>query len=199
MKFAGLQKISLIDYPGKICATLFTQGCNFNCPFCHNKELITTSKLPAFSTGEILSFLGSRKGKLQAVCVSGGEPTIQKKLRSFIEEVKSMGFLIKLDTNGYNPSVLSELINANLIDFIAMDIKAPEIKYTAAAGLIVDFRNIQKSVRLIKNSAIPYLFRTTFFEELLSEDDIFTIKTFLKNDNNYITQQYVPQTIKKEV
>jgi len=142
MIIGGLQKFSLIDYPGKICATIFTQGCNFNCSYCYNKALIDKTKESIFTEDEVFSFLKSRINKLQALCICGGEPTIHADLPDFMRTVKAMGFLVKLDTNGYNPDMLEEITEKRIVDFIAMDIKAPFGKYGLIAGTEIDFEII---------------------------------------------------------
>jgi pyruvate formate lyase activating enzyme len=135
MKIGGLQKFSLLDYPGKISAVVFTQGCNFRCPYCHNPELVDPERFQeCIPEDEIFAFLETRRGKLEAVTVTGGEPTIQNGLSSFVRRIKDMGFMVKLDTNGSRPEVLEELIRHKLIDYIAMDIKAPLEKYEAVTG-----------------------------------------------------------------
>lgn len=135
MQIGGLQKFSLLDYPGKISAVVFTQGCNFRCPYCHNPELVDPARYQeCLPEEEIFSFLETRRGKLEAVTVTGGEPTLQKSLAPFLRRIKDMGFLVKLDTNGSRPDVLEELLRQKLIDYIAMDIKAPLEKYEAVTG-----------------------------------------------------------------
>ncbi|OQX50761.1 MAG: anaerobic ribonucleoside-triphosphate reductase activating protein [Candidatus Cloacimonas sp. 4484_209] len=130
MKIGGFQKVSLIDYPGKICAIVFTRGCNFRCPYCHNPELVLPENYsPLIPEEEIFSFLEKRRGKLDAVEITGGEPTLQEDLTEFIRKIKEMGFLVKLDTNGSFPSVLEKVIYSGLVDYIAMDVKAPLEKY----------------------------------------------------------------------
>lgn len=138
MQIAGLQRTTLVDYPGKVAATVFTRGCSFRCPFCHNPELVVPEKFSGilFDEEEFITFLESRVGKLQAVCITGGEPTLQPDLLQFIKKIKKLGFLVKLDSNGWNPKVLEEIIASGEIDYVAMDIKAAPNKYLAAAGIM---------------------------------------------------------------
>ena len=168
----GLQKSTLIDFPKKIASIVFSQGCNFRCGYCHNPELLSLN-IPKtqISTEEVLSFLKTRKGKLDGVVVTGGEPTLQSGLYNFIKEIKAMGFLVKLDSNGSNPKILEKLINDNLLDYIAMDIKAPLEKYSEITNVKVNTDNIQKSINLIMNSDVDYEFRTTVIKSQLSFDD----------------------------
>ena len=189
MKISGLQKFSLIDYPGKTCATVFTQGCNFKCPFCHNKQLIATDKQAELKTIDVINFLRKKENLLQAVCISGGEPTIQSNLIDFIRVIKSRGFLIKIDTNGSRPDIIKELIETSLVDFFAMDIKAPKEKYELLTGTDCDYDVIDQSMRLIKNSGAGLQFRTTFVEPLLTKDDMSYIKSIAGEGHK--TQEYI--------
>ncbi|WP_427338393.1 anaerobic ribonucleoside-triphosphate reductase activating protein [Caloranaerobacter sp. DY30410] len=189
MNFKGLQKSSFIDYPDKICTVLFTGGCNFRCPFCHNSSLVKNEG-EFILEKDVLEFLKSRKEMVEAVCISGGEPTLQKGLVSFIKKVKDIGYLVKLDTNGTNPDVIKKLLDLRLIDYIAMDIKAPLSKYNSVADVIVDINSIRESIRLIKNSNIDYEFRTTVCKELLDQDDILEISKNISGAKRYIIQNF---------
>jgi len=193
MDIGGLQKFSLIDYPGKICAIIFTQGCNFKCPYCHNPELSNPDfyeiKIPV---DDIFSFLEKRRGKLDAVTITGGEPTLQADLIDFIKRVKEMNYLIKLDSNGSHPDVLETLITNNLIDYIAMDVKAPWGKYQKITRSAIKPEIIKKSVELITKSNISYEFRTTVVKSQLSTDDLLTIGKNLENSRFYILQKFIP-------
>ena len=153
MHIAGLQKSSLIDYPEKIACIVFTQSCNFRCGYCHNPELFEQRK-PLISTEAFFEFLKTRQNKLDGVVITGGEPTLQKDLNEFISEIKNLGFLVKLDSNGTNPNIIENLINKNLIDYVAMDIKAPLNKYEQITNTKVNTENIKKSINLILNSNI---------------------------------------------
>ncbi|MCK4233067.1 anaerobic ribonucleoside-triphosphate reductase activating protein [candidate division WOR-3 bacterium] len=193
MIIAGLQYFSLIDYPGKICAIVFTQGCNFRCPYCHNPELVDPNRFQqTISYDTIFSFLEKRKGKIDAVEITGGEPTIQNDLEEFVQKIKDMGYLVKLDTNGSNSIVLEQIISKNLIDYIAMDIKAPLKKYKEITGVNVDTEEIEKCINLITNSGLDYEFRTTCVNSLLSEEDILEIGEMIKGAKRYILQKLVP-------
>lgn len=190
MKIAGLQKSSLIDYPGKISAVVFTQGCNMNCSYCHNRRLIKKhTQDNTYNVFELLEFLKKRAGLLDGVVISGGEPTLQNDLFDFIKQVKKMGFLIKLDTNGTNPSLLKELIDDNLIDYVAMDIKAPMIKYIQVCCSSVDTEKIRESINILLHGKVEYEFRTTFAPELSCED-LVDISKYIKGAEQYVIQQY---------
>lgn len=191
MLIAGLQKLTLLDYPGKTACTVFTYGCNFRCPFCHNALLVTEKADALISEDEFFAFLKKRTGVLDGVCVTGGEPTLQKDLIPFMKKIREMGFLLKLDTNGYRPDVLNEVLEKDLADYIAMDIKAsPEI-YAEATGLdALDFSLILNSIELIEKSGVPHEFRTTVTNELHSEDDFTKILPLFSPDTPYFLQQF---------
>jgi len=175
MRLGGYQKLTLIDYPGKIATTVFTVGCSFRCPFCHNPELVLPDHFPAPNKmeKEFFEFLKKRKGKIQGVCITGGEPTIQPDIIAFIKKVKKMGFLVKLDSNGTRPDILKKVIDGKLVDFIAMDIKNSLKKYSKTVGTKVDIERIKLSIELIMNSGIDYEFRTTVVQ-------VFIMKKILK-------------------
>lgn len=185
MKIGGLQKLSLIDYPGKTVATVFLIGCNFKCGFCHNPELVDVRGKEVVSEKEFFSFLKDRIGLLDGVCITGGEPTIVSDLFNFIKKIKELGFLVKLDTNGSNPEVLKELIN--IIDYVAMDIKTSKEKYKMVAN--IDLDRINKSIDLIKGSG-DYEFRITVVPELVNKDDIEKIGKWLKGCKKIVLQQF---------
>ncbi len=192
MNIAGLQKSSLLDYPSKIAAVIFTLGCNFRCPYCHNPNLITAvSSKKLIDETAVFDFLYSRKGKLDAVVISGGEPTLQSDLICIFEKIKNLGFLTKLDTNGTNPDILQKLINQKLVDYVAMDIKAPIEKYDKVVGRDVDLGAVKKSVEIIKNSGLNYEFRTTVVRSLLSIKDFEDIAEFICGAKNYYLQKFV--------
>ena len=186
----GLIKSSLIDYPGKISAIVFTQGCNFRCSFCHNPELLKFHSTD-FDAEEILKFLSTRKGKLDAVVITGGEPTLQKGLKEFIQEVKEMNFLVKLDTNGSHPVLLQNLIDENLLDYVAMDIKAPLDKYDFITCVNVDKEKIQKSIDILLKNDVDYEFRTTVVKELLTFEDFEKIADLINGAKKYYLQKFV--------
>jgi len=189
----GLQKTTLIDYPGKIACTVFLTGCNFRCPWCYNPELVF-GKHEKITEKYFFEFLKERKGLLEGVVVCGGEPTINKNLSSFLKKIKKMGYAVKLDTNGSNPAMLEKLIQEKLLDYIAMDIKAPlkTSNYGKAAGARVDLAKIKKSIGIIKKSGVDYEFRTTFVPKLLSDKDIVNIAKTIKGSKIYFIQQFKP-------
>lgn len=171
----GLQKTSFIDYPGKIACVIFLGGCNFRCPYCHNGHLVS-GDADLIPIEEVYSFLQKRIGILEAVVVSGGEPTLYgEALVELLKTIKEMGFEIKLDTNGTNPALLTEIINLDLVDYVAMDVKAPMSKYGQMAGADVDVSKITNSVGILKESGVDYEFRTTVCDELLNKEDIYQI------------------------
>lgn len=193
MQIAGLQKSSLVDYPSKIAAVVFTLGCNFRCPYCHNPNILTavsTNRL--FDEAAVFDFLKTRKGKLDAVVVSGGEPTLQKGLSEFFKKLKELGFLTKLDTNGSSPKMLEMLIQKELLDYVAMDIKAPIEKYKEIARVNIDTNNILKSIEILKNSKTGYEFRTTTVKSQLSFEDFEKIGKMLCGAENYYLQKFKP-------
>ena len=193
MKIGGLQKISLIDYPGKICAILFTQGCNFRCPYCHNPELVDPDLFEeCIPEEDFFSFLEKRKGKLDAVSITGGEPTIQPDLVKFVERVKGMSYLVKIDTNGSRPEVLEKLIDRKLVDYIAMDVKAPFKRYREITGSDVKPDRIKQSIKVIMDSGIEYEFRTTVVKSLLNKNDLQKIGRLIKDARLYVLQKFVP-------
>ncbi len=198
MRIGGFQKVSLIDYPGKVAAVIFTQGCNFRCPFCHNTELVIPSCFQKpLSQEEITSFLITRVGKIQGVVVTGGEPTLQEGLGAFLRTIKEeMGFAIKIDTNGTRPAVLRSLIQDGVLDFIAMDIKGPIDRYSDFVGVLVDVRLILESIDLIKNSGIDFQFRTTVVKPLMNPDDVTDTATLVADVlNRYKLQPFVAQNM----
>lgn len=201
MKIGGLQKTTLVDFPNKIAATVFLTGCNFKCGFCHNPELVDAKKIenqPEITEKEFFEFLDTRKGLIDGICITGGEPTINADLSEFIRKIKNKGFLIKLDTNGSNPEVLGKLLAEKLLDFIAMDIKTSLDKYEKAIGIKVDLENIKKSVEIIKNSKIDYEFRTTVVPGPVEESDIEKIGQWLKDAKKIALQQFRNQKVLDE-
>lgn len=193
MRIGGLQKFSLIDYPGKTAAVIFTQGCHFRCPFCFNPTLVLPERFgPVLPEEEVLAFLRKRQGQLEGVVVSGGEPTIQEDLPEFFRKIHALGYPLKLDTNGSNPKMLQTLIESGRVDYIAMDIKAPLRKYNLLAGIDVDLREIQKSIDLIIHSGISHEFRTTVVPSLLSQEDLQEIARWLEGEP-YHLQPFIDQ------
>lgn len=194
MRIAGMQKNSLVDYPGNIAAVLFTAGCNMNCYFCHNRHIIDPNCIDeAYDTNEVIGFLKIRRSFLDGAVISGGEPTLQPDLEEFIIEIKSLGYLVKLDTNGTNPLILKKLIEKDLVDYVAMDIKAPFDKYSEICGTEVDITAIKESIEIIMNSGCDYEFRTTFVPDL-NKNDILQIVGVIRDAKRYVLQQFrMPQ------
>ena len=199
MLIKGLQKVTLLDYPGKIACTLFLGGCNFRCPYCHNGSLVITERMgESILVEDFLAFLDSRVGRLQGVCVSGGEPTLQADLPLLLAEIKARGFAVKLDTNGTNPEMLEALINDGLVDYVAMDIKNSLAKYLETVGVNSEFgiRNskfidsIKKSTSILMLGRVDFEFRTTLMRELHTEDDIRAIGEWLRGDEKLFLQTY---------
>ncbi len=187
----GIQKTTLIDYPDNIAATIFVGRCNFRCPYCYNKDLVLDwEKLPTIKEEEVLDFLKERKKYLDGVVICGGEPTIYEDLPEFIKKIKKIGLKVKLDTNGSNPTMLKELIEKGLVDYIAADIKAPLEKYELAAGTKVDKEKIRESVELIKRGKVMYEFRTTVLPEFFSKKDAKEIGEWLNGAKSYYLQQF---------
>ena len=198
MRLAGFQKTSFIDYPEKICAIIFTQGCNFKCGYCHNPELNNCENSAKISEEEIIEFLKKRQNKLDAVVISGGEPTLQKDLKDFIKKIKNLGFLVKLDSNGTNPEVLKELVKEKQLDYIAIDIKAPLEKYENIVNVKTDVSKISESIDFIINSGVDYEFRTTVIKTQLNLNDFEKISELIKGSKKYYLQKFVPTKILDE-
>ena len=193
MKIGGLLKFSMIDFPGYISAIVFTQGCNIRCKYCHNPELLPLEAETSYSEEEILYYLEKRKNCLEGLVITGGEPTLQPDLKEFIIKVKALGYKIKLDTNGTNPQMVRELINEHLVDFVAMDIKAPFEKYHLVCGP-VNTAKVYETMTLIINSGIDYQFRTTYYKEVLNDADIETIKAMCPDVSKFKLQECLPVT-----
>ena len=187
MLIGGFQKMTMLDYPGKVAATIFTYGCNFRCPFCHNATLVI-DEAQLFSEDEILSYLNKRKGILDGVCITGGEPLLQHDIFDFIEKVRETGLLIKLDTNGSYPDKLKEAIDRGLVDYVAMDIKTSEENYSRVADTNVKIEDIKKSVRILLENKVDYEFRTTVVRELHTKEDFEKISMWIKGAKRYFLQ-----------
>ncbi len=193
MDIGFLYRTSFIDYPGKICAVAFTTGCTFRCPYCHNPELVDGSLPPGmFPEEEVLSFLAGRRGKLDALSITGGEPCLQPDLASFMKKVRDLGFLLKLDTNGSRPEALAQVIDRGLADYIAMDVKAPLEKYPLVSRTGSWEREIPASIALVMGSGVPYEFRTTLVEGLLEPEDVREIGKMIRGAQRYVLQRFVP-------
>jgi len=181
MIIGGLQKLSLIDFPGRPAAVVFTRGCNFRCPYCHNPELISShSAGNDIHPRDFFAFLEKRRGLLEGVVVTGGEPTLHDDLPDFMRRIKGLDFAVKLDSNGSNPAMLQKIIDDRLVDYIAMDVKAPFEKYNQIIGVGVDIDAIRTSIAIIRNSGLPHQFRTTLARPLLDRQDAATIQNIVK-------------------
>lgn len=195
MIFGGFEKCTLIDYPSKTACMVYTIGCNFRCPYCHNPELVDETVTETISEEEVLAFLDTRKGLLDGVVITGGEPTMHSDLTSFIEKVKEKGFLVKLDSNGTSPQVLKDLVGKKLVDYIAMDIKAPLSRYSSVVSRPVDIDAIQESIDFLRTASVEYEFRTTVVKSLLSEADMLAIGEEIKGAKRYFLQAFIPTKI----
>ncbi len=192
MKVFGFEKLSMVDFPGHLCCTVFTGGCNFKCPFCQNSDLVKMQNLREINQDEIFSYLSKRKGVIDSLCISGGEPTIYPDLEQFIVKIKSLGFLVKLDTNGTNYEMLKRLIEKNLVDYVAMDIKNSLSSYGETAGTnFVDLENIKKNVELLKRNLVDYEFRTTLVKQFHSTSTITEMANWLDGAKRIFLQHFV--------
>lgn len=192
MRIHGFNKTTLLDYPEHVAATVFTGGCNFRCPFCHNGNLVLEpGSQPMIPSEEVLEFLKKRRGILEGVCITGGEPTLQRDLPEFIREIKNMGYPVKLDTNGFNPKALWGLLQAGLLDYVAMDVKASKENYGTAAGVRnMDISPIEESIAILKSSNIVYEFRTTMVKGIHSIEEFEYIGKWLAGSRAYFLQQF---------
>jgi pyruvate formate lyase activating enzyme len=182
MKIFGLQKMTLLDFPGRVACTVFLGGCNFRCPFCHNAELFDGTAQPLMDDAALLAFLEKRKGILDGVCITGGEPTLHPGLPELLRAIKKLGYPVKLDTNGYRPEVVEKLLEEGLVDYVAMDIKNGPQQYAATCGLAeMDLTTIERSIRLLTGGAVDYEFRTTVVKELHNEETIAQMGNWLRN------------------
>ena len=193
-KIYGLEKMSLVDYDGHLCATIFLASCNFRCPFCHNSSLVLDAdNLIAYNEEEIFAYLKSRKKMLDAVCITGGEPTLTANLEEIIDKIKELGYLVKLDSNGTRPDILSHLIETKKVDYIAMDVKSSYANYKKVAGItnnkLID--KVLESIELLKKSNIDYEFRTTLVKELHNEEDIEGIGKLVQGAKRFYFQKFI--------
>lgn len=196
MEFGGFEKFTLIDYPGKVACMVYTIGCPFRCPYCHNPELVDETCTTRIPEQAVFDFLDERKGILDGIVITGGEPTMHnEKLMSFMREVKRRGFLVKLDSNGVDPAFLRKAIDEKLVDYIAMDIKSPLSKYSQTVARAVNVIAIKESIDIIKGSNIEYEFRTTIVKSMLSSEDIEQIGREIKGATTYYLQKFVPTKI----
>lgn len=194
MQIRGWVRTSLIDYPGRIATVVFTGGCNFRCPYCQNSELVLhPDSLPEIDPTEVFQLLTRRRGLIDGMVITGGEPTLQKGLGDFLQEVQRLSLAVKLDTNGYRPEVLRDLLERGTLDYVAMDIKAPLAKYEQAAGVPIDMQRIEESVQLILASRIEYEFRTTVVPGIVAPEDVEEIAKLITGARKYVLQQFRPQ------
>ena len=193
MRISGLQKLAMVDFPGKLAATVFTGGCNLRCPFCHNAPLVNrVAETPELSEEDVLAFLKSRKGLLDGVVLSGGEPLLQHDAADFLKKVRELGFAVKLDTNGCFPQVLADILQQELVDYVAMDIKNCREKYAQTVGIPgFDITPVEESVRLLQNSGINFEFRTTVVKIFHTAADIQAIGEWCQGAPHYFLQQFV--------
>lgn len=198
MRILGLQKTTLLDYPHKVACTIFLGGCNFQCPFCHNAQIINESpSLYEYSMDDLFTFLNKRKHILEGVCITGGEPTLYSDLPNFIQSIQSLGYQVKLDTNGSNPFMLEQLLKNNLLDYVAMDIKNSAAKYSDTTGCNTNIHLIDQSVQILKSCDIPYEFRTTVIKELHTMKDFKQIGQWIEGASQYYLQNFInsPQVL----
>lgn len=196
MKIGGLQKLTLIDYPGKLAATIFLTTCNFRCPWCYSSELVLPEKIkkqPQISEKEVFEFLKEKKGLIDGVVLCGGEPTMSKGLVELIKKIKKEGFFAKLDTNGSDPKTLEKLIKERLVDYVAMDIKATKEKYKEVTGSKIDVKKIQKSIDILKEGKIDYEFRTTVVPGFHEKEDLLKMARWISGAKKYYLQDFLPQ------
>lgn len=195
MILKGLQKLTLLDFPGKIACTVFAGGCNFRCPFCHNASLVLGDRLsesPTLSEEDFFAFLKKRRGMLEGVCVSGGEPSLYPDIIPFLIKIKELGYSVKLDTNGYRPSIIREAMAAGAVDYFAMDIKNSRESYARTVGLSdFDISKIEESVSALMSGSVDFEFRTTLVRELHSEDDVLSIAKWIRGSQKYFLQTFI--------
>ncbi len=192
MRIGGLEKSSLLDYPGKISCIVYTVGCNFRCPYCHNPELVDETIDQEISSEHLLKFLKTRQGLLDGVVITGGEPTMHQDLPELIKSIKDLGFLVKLDSNGTNPVMLEQLIKDRSVDYLAMDIKSPLSKYSQTVARPTDIDAIKRSIELIINQATDYEFRTTVIKTMLTPEDFDDIAKLIRGAKRYYLQRFEP-------
>lgn len=192
VKVHGFNKLTLLDYPGRLACTVFLGHCNFRCPFCHNAGLVLDPEdEPVIPIEEILGTLKKRKGILDGVCITGGEPTVHKKLPEFVQQIKKLDYSVKLDTNGTNPQMVREMVKAGLLDYVAMDIKNSPEKYGETAGIVrADLEAVNETVEFLKSGKVDYEFRTTVTRELHKKEDFLKIRKWLSGSRRYFLQAY---------
>ena len=191
MKIHGLQKMTLLDFPGRVACTVFLGGCDFRCPFCHNFELVDGTAKPVMDEEELLGFLKKRSGLLDGVAFTGGEPLLHRDLPELMRKIRDLGYAVKLDTNGYHPQLLKQILQAGLVDYVAMDIKNSPEKYARTAGLkTIDLPLVTDSISLLVNGDCPYEFRTTVISELHEEDDFRKMGEMIRDARQYFLQAF---------
>ncbi len=191
MNVQGYQKLTLLDFPEHVACTVFTGGCNLRCPFCHNASLVLNPREGANLEEEVLSYLAGRKGILEGVCITGGEPLLQPDLSDFVKRVKNMGYSVKLDTNGSDPDALAKLLSTGMIDYVAMDIKSSPEGYEAAIGKAFPIERFQRSAEIIRSSGIPHEFRTTLVKGIHRTEDMDGVGKWLAGEEKYFLQGFV--------
>ncbi len=192
MQIHGFNKTTLLDYPGLVAATIFTGACNFRCPYCHNAELVLNpSSQPIIPEEEILAHLKKRRGITRGVCITGGEPTLQKDLKDFIKRLKELELKVKLDSNGYKPEVLKDLVKEGLLDYVAMDVKAPLDEYDIIAGVKLDSSKLKESIDFLIEGHVPYEFRTTVVKDFHTRESFEKMAELIKGADKYFLQGYV--------
>lgn len=193
MMIGGFQSFSLSEFPGKISAVVFCRGCNFRCPYCHNPELVDPERFATtWPEDQVVRELSSRRGRVQGVVITGGEPTLQPDLKRFIREMRDLGFAVKLDTNGSDPAALESLLDARLLDHIGLDVKAPPRAYPAVARVVIDPSSITRSIAVVIGSGVDHEIRTTWLPSLLSPEDLFEIAGAVKGCRRWVVQRFVP-------
>jgi len=196
IQIGGLQKLTLIDYPGRLAATVFLCGCNFRCPFCYSSEIVLPEKIkiqPKIAGKVFFDFLKERKGLLEGIVICGGEPTLNKDLPNFVKQIKKFGYLVKLDTNGSNPKMLKDLIKENLIDYVAMDIKGPKERYGEFVGGKNNIEKIQESIDVLKGNGVDYEFRSTIVPVLHKREDVLAMAKWIMGAKRYYLQNFRPE------
>lgn len=191
MKISGFQKLTLLDFPGLVACTVFIGGCNFRCPFCHNSGIVTSLPSEEFSQEEILSYIRKRKGVIDGVCVSGGEPLAADGVLEFLRKIKAEGVKVKLDTNGSFPERLRKAVSEGLVDYVAMDVKNTFEKYSLTCGVSVDIDKIRESISFLASGEVPYEFRTTVVRELHSKEDVLNMAKSLSGASKWYLQQFI--------
>ena len=191
MRLGGLQKMTLLDFPGRVACTVFTVGCNFRCPFCHNSSLVVTPEVPELSQDDFFAFLRKRQGLLDGVAITGGEPLLHADMPEFLEKIRALGYAVKLDTNGAYPDRLAAILEEGLADYVAMDVKNSREKYELTAGVTGVLPAVERSVELLRAGETPFEFRTTLVDELHEPEDFESIGRWIGGDEPYFIQGFV--------